>query len=345
MSYHKARYYLPWLGRWGSVDPKFIYDSLNLYKYSSNNPVCYIDLNGTNGRRKELLMHLLAALSMSNDPTEVRSTNPDIPENERSERTERRRLEGERSRVDESEEMPERPRPIEPEPALRRRRPTYSRPEESRPPITSPRRPSITRGGGVNQRQGIGGRRAGYAHVGTLLTILDFAFLTSAVIAARSPVERMRVIGEWGLNTAAGIAAVRYFGGPAGIAVSVVSLPSDQPDFVLEQQRRREEEYFRTSWRQHVNELSLQLAEHLQQFDAALTSLEGFLDEHDRIGGVMSSEYRTSRLNELSFQLATARDRIVRDLGQLTWEDLPYVRELLVKKRGVSNELVQDVFR
>jgi RHS repeat-associated protein len=46
LSYHTARYYLPWLGRWGSVDPIGIGDGLNLYHYVNNDPINYIDLGG-----------------------------------------------------------------------------------------------------------------------------------------------------------------------------------------------------------------------------------------------------------------------------------------------------------
>ncbi len=47
-SYHSARYYLPWLGRWLSSDPIGIGDGVNLYRYASNNPLIFIDLSGNN---------------------------------------------------------------------------------------------------------------------------------------------------------------------------------------------------------------------------------------------------------------------------------------------------------
>jgi RHS repeat-associated protein len=46
LSYHTARYYLPWLGRWGSVDPIGIKGNINHYEYSSLNPVSNYDKNG-----------------------------------------------------------------------------------------------------------------------------------------------------------------------------------------------------------------------------------------------------------------------------------------------------------
>lgn len=51
LSYHTARYYLPWLGRWGSCDPDGILASLNNYGYCNSSPVKYVD---TNGRRPYL---------------------------------------------------------------------------------------------------------------------------------------------------------------------------------------------------------------------------------------------------------------------------------------------------
>lgn len=47
LSYHSARYYLPWLGRWCSADPIGIGDGVNLYGYGRGNPVRNVDKNGT----------------------------------------------------------------------------------------------------------------------------------------------------------------------------------------------------------------------------------------------------------------------------------------------------------
>ena len=46
LSYHSARYYLPWLGRWGSVDPEGIESGINFYTYSYLSPVIYQDSSG-----------------------------------------------------------------------------------------------------------------------------------------------------------------------------------------------------------------------------------------------------------------------------------------------------------
>ena len=47
-SYHEARYYAPWLGRWTSPDPSGILDDANLYAYVASNPNVYMDTSGLN---------------------------------------------------------------------------------------------------------------------------------------------------------------------------------------------------------------------------------------------------------------------------------------------------------
>jgi RHS repeat-associated protein len=48
-SYHSARYYLPWLGRWSAIDPKGLSDGINVYSYVNNRPAIMHDPNGTDG--------------------------------------------------------------------------------------------------------------------------------------------------------------------------------------------------------------------------------------------------------------------------------------------------------
>ncbi|MEO7369130.1 MAG: SpvB/TcaC N-terminal domain-containing protein [Gemmatimonadaceae bacterium] len=47
LSYHGARYYASWLGRWVSADPKGMVDGTNLYAYVRNNPLIYADPTGS----------------------------------------------------------------------------------------------------------------------------------------------------------------------------------------------------------------------------------------------------------------------------------------------------------
>jgi RHS repeat-associated protein len=46
LSYHSARYYITWLGRWLSTDPSGQNEGLNLYWYARNNPSSLRDVNG-----------------------------------------------------------------------------------------------------------------------------------------------------------------------------------------------------------------------------------------------------------------------------------------------------------
>ncbi len=46
LSYHSARYYMPWTGRWLSADPAGMVDGPCLYQYSMSNPVMLRDQNG-----------------------------------------------------------------------------------------------------------------------------------------------------------------------------------------------------------------------------------------------------------------------------------------------------------
>ena len=50
LTYHGARYFAPWLGRWISCDPIGLRDGLNLYAYVGCNPVGKVDPTGTDSR-------------------------------------------------------------------------------------------------------------------------------------------------------------------------------------------------------------------------------------------------------------------------------------------------------
>ena len=50
LSYHSARYYLPWLGRWGSADPAGLVDGGNLYGYVRGSSILRRDINGQDSR-------------------------------------------------------------------------------------------------------------------------------------------------------------------------------------------------------------------------------------------------------------------------------------------------------
>src|SRR6266536_2968515 len=45
-TYHGARYYAVWLGRWTSCDPIGIDDGVNIYAYVANRPIDHLDADG-----------------------------------------------------------------------------------------------------------------------------------------------------------------------------------------------------------------------------------------------------------------------------------------------------------
>ena len=47
LSFHAARYYVPWLGRWTTTDPLGLVDGPNLYRYARNTPLVLSDPKGT----------------------------------------------------------------------------------------------------------------------------------------------------------------------------------------------------------------------------------------------------------------------------------------------------------
>jgi RHS repeat-associated protein len=57
-SYHGARYYAPWLGRWVSADPAGLVDGTNIYVYVRNNPVLLVDADGQDSAANSPVIHL-----------------------------------------------------------------------------------------------------------------------------------------------------------------------------------------------------------------------------------------------------------------------------------------------
>ncbi|MFF8731201.1 SpvB/TcaC N-terminal domain-containing protein [Streptomyces sp. NPDC015171] len=60
-TYHGARFYAPWLGRWVSPDPAGMVDGPNRYVYASNRPTVLVDRNGMEDTRPEKYPTILRA--------------------------------------------------------------------------------------------------------------------------------------------------------------------------------------------------------------------------------------------------------------------------------------------
>lgn len=58
LSYHTARYYVPWLGRWGSADPIGVNSGNNLYLYAAGRPIVELDGDGMQPRKPWLTKNL-----------------------------------------------------------------------------------------------------------------------------------------------------------------------------------------------------------------------------------------------------------------------------------------------
>jgi RHS repeat-associated protein len=70
-TYHGARYYAPWLGRWTACDPKGIEEGPDLYVYCSDRPISHVDPEGTDDgppapqKKPGALDYLRAAASLA----------------------------------------------------------------------------------------------------------------------------------------------------------------------------------------------------------------------------------------------------------------------------------------
>ena len=75
LSYHGARYYAPWLGRWGSCDQTGLADGPNVYSYVNNNSILRTDSSGHQGSpppaSKKNKEHRLPVTPMEAKPKEA----------------------------------------------------------------------------------------------------------------------------------------------------------------------------------------------------------------------------------------------------------------------------------
>jgi len=82
LNYHSARYCASWLGRWISADPLFISDGVNCYRYTQDNPITFLDPNGTDAFPVTPEQHA-AYLRVLKEIASNRSIISQIPKDER----------------------------------------------------------------------------------------------------------------------------------------------------------------------------------------------------------------------------------------------------------------------
>jgi RHS repeat-associated protein len=58
-TYHGARYYAPWLGRWISCDPIGLKGGINLFAFTRGNPISYVDRTGRNSEKAQRALESL----------------------------------------------------------------------------------------------------------------------------------------------------------------------------------------------------------------------------------------------------------------------------------------------
>jgi RHS repeat-associated protein len=69
LSYHKARYYAPWLGRWVSCDQLRAENGMNVYHFVASNPINWVDLNGLQASPAMFTEEHESSPRMSADPS------------------------------------------------------------------------------------------------------------------------------------------------------------------------------------------------------------------------------------------------------------------------------------
>jgi RHS repeat-associated protein len=79
LEYHSLRYYLPWLGRWLSPDPKGLVDGPNLYRYGRNNPIKLNDPSGAAPPTDEGAPPVEVTPLLTQDPVPAAPTDPSPP--------------------------------------------------------------------------------------------------------------------------------------------------------------------------------------------------------------------------------------------------------------------------
>jgi hypothetical protein len=167
--------------------------------------------------------------------------------------------------------------------------------------------------------------------------------LATAVIAARSPRQRVRIIGEFALSTVAGAALSRVIGGPATFALSLTQIPTDDPRSI----RLMRDAEFRAAWQRHVDEMVPRIAADLRELDRVLVDIESLSREWEFASpeAGWNMDQLEARTADVASRYVTVRARLVADLRQLSRRDVPYVRAQLLGRGDVSSQLVNQILR
>jgi RHS repeat-associated protein len=371
LSYHTARYYLPWLGRWGSCDPIGIEADSNIYRYTVCNPINLVDLYGKQARTTRQLW-LAEQRALAIRPRATRSGRGITPlQREALHGMDRGFGPGTGLHWGHPPEHSHGTTPAGGDPSLIPQDPcencslgatadrqatqaarssgAFARDtrgiDTSVPPrtrISQPPPGEVEHEFAAYERRARG--RSGYATIGTLLTVLEIAVVAHAVIWARTPEERVSA-GQLALGTAAGMAisemAIRYLGAaPASGPLSVLFLAGDTPGL-----QEREAEYrFRQEWQQHVNQIVSRLEQDFRQLERALVDLGTYSEDYRRSGHMWTDEYLQTSLRDLASRFTEIRRNIIGNLEQLSVQDLPNVRQQL-EERGLSRDLINNSLR
>lgn len=363
LAYHTARYYLAWLGRWGSCDPIGVEGGGNLYEYCESTPLSSTDSAGTVPGRPSRLgvtAATLARLIMENpinpqlhasDIFDIDSTVDREPHPEGNEvRRPAHRHNNQGNNLGDPERTPARmpqqrqrtPQPL-PQPDRNRRPRNPNRTKYTQP---------VTRGGGVNQGHFLG-RSRGFTTLGPLvisaLPTLFFTGLTAYnIISAATPQERVNMFRE----AATGILYTGAIGRilqlslgatAAGVVGFGLGLQGDDPASE-ERIRRGQENQFRQEWDRHVSNVTNLLLQDFSDLQETFNELGNLIQDYENNSGYMwREEYLAERIQNIENQFRANLENLENHLGQLSREDIGRVRQQLLE-RGANQQLVDRVF-
>jgi RHS repeat-associated protein len=199
------------------------------------------------------------------------------------------------------------------------------------------------RGGGGPRASGRGGSGGGGA-LGLLLIAFQLVGLASSLASAQTAEERARILSQTAGDTVASAIAARFLGAGPGM---VLFFRGDNAGMY---ERQAAEYALEEAWRERVNTAADALARDLNLLIPAFIDLlrtQNLIDQAATDGRPYGDDYRAGLVANRDLILADT-ERLRRDIranvGQLSREDLPRVRAMLLDK-GVPREVVSTVLR